>query len=489
MVAKRKRQAASGSEKPAEVAQNKKTKASDASTKSNSGASKLPVTETLQIVLGSYDQVLHGLTATFEPGSSEAQFADTFLFSAHTSAIRCVAVSPVSAKIPGQTQKVFLASGSTDERVHVYNLSAHPPQRKSQDLLAKVAPRPILENPKNRELGSLLHHSSTVTSLSFPTRSKLLSASEDSTIAVTKTRDLSLMTTVKAPIPVAHGRPTGDTAPFGGTPSGVNDFAIHPSMKVMISVSKGERCMRLWNLVTGKKAGVLSFTREMLTQASEGKHSTGEGRKLAWGNVDGADEFAVGFERDIIVFGMDSVPQCRVMPGEGGLRTKIHQFKYVDLGEISLLAVSTEDGRVLFFSTKVEDLVKNEEDESKLPLAKMVGFIGGKAAGVSGRIKDFAALHSDADANRLYVAGASSDGNLRVWTLAVDALVKAAGAKKASEKPMGDLVGTYETKNRITCMAAFVMIPKPDDAEDSEDEDLDVDSDDDDEEDSEEDSD
>ncbi|KAI5459840.1 WD40-repeat-containing domain protein [Mariannaea sp. PMI_226] len=433
-------------------------------------------TETIQIVVGSYDRILHGLTATIGP-KDEPEFADTFLFNAHTSAIRCVAVSPVSAPVPGQTQKVLLASGSTDERINVYNLSAHPPNRKNQDILAKVAPRPILENPKNREVGVLLHHSSTVTGLHFPTRSKLLSSSEDSNIAVTRTRDWSLLSNIKAPIPKAQGRPSGDTAPFGGTPSGVNSFAIHPSMKLMISVSKGERAMRLWNLVTGKKAGVLNFSRDMLQEAGEGKYSTGEGRHVVWGNVDGADEFAVGFERDIVVFGMDSVPKCRVM---GTIRTKIHQFFYVSVdseSDLSVLAVATEDGRILFFSTKDEDLSKVEQPDDKdkktstpLPLAKLIGQVGGKAGGVQSRIKDFVVVQGAEGSSNLYVAGGSSDGRIYLWRVLGSELAQGQSKEGNAEAQMGKLLGTYETQNRITCMTAFMMIPRPEGAEDSEDE-------------------
>jgi protein MAK11 len=482
IMAKRKRQAPVSAETAAAPKpQNKKPKptTSDGPSKTAAKASPSSTTtsspsETIQIIVGSYDQVLHGMTATIEKQET-VEFTDTFLFSAHSSAVRCLAVSPASAKIPGQTQKVLLATGSTDERIHVYNLSAHPPNRKNQETLAKLAPRPILENPKNRELGTLLHHSSTITSLAFPTRSKLLSSSDDSTIAVTRTRDWSVLSTVKAPIPTAHGRPSGDTAPFGGTPSGVNDFAIHPSMKLMISVSKGERAMRLWNLVTGKKAGVLNFGREMLNEAGEGKHSSGEGRRLAWGAVDGADEFAVGFDRDVVVFGMDSVPKCRVMP----TRTKVHQFSYVTLEDgASLLAVSTEDGRILFFSTKEEDLKREEgggddddEDDEKLPVAKFVGFIGGKDNGVTGRIKDFMALRSLQSSSLFYVVGVSSDGKVRVWTVRDEELGKAKSAKEA--KSVGKLTGMHETHNRITCLAGFVMIPMPEDAEESEGEDFD----------------
>ncbi|EQL00617.1 hypothetical protein G6O67_008802 [Ophiocordyceps sinensis] len=515
-MAKRKRQAVAAAEAVAEVKPSKKTKPasetkptverkssseSKPSKKAREGSETRPkekskgsgegkanaawtASETIQIIAGSYDQVLHGFTATIGGSKGEVEFADTFLFNAHASAIRCVAVSPPSAPVPGQTQKVLLASGSTDERINIYNLSAHPPSKKKQDLLAKVAPRPILENRNNRELGTLLHHESTVTALRFPTRSKLLTASEDSTIAVARTRDWSVLSTIKAPIAKAHGRPSGDTAPFGGTPSGVNDFAIHPSMKLMISVSKGERCMRLWNLVTGKKAGVLNMSRDTLHEIGEGKHSTGEGRKVVWGSADGADEFAVGFERDVVVFGMDSVPKCRVLGPAA--RTKIHQLSYVTVDEaagLSLLALSTEDGRVAFFSTRADDLCRQEEEAGKetaqgkrttttLKAAKLVGYVGGRGAGVTGRIKDFAVMRSEAHGGRVfYVAGAGSDGKIRLWSIGAEEL--ATGNKQKRQGPgeaVGRLLGTYETQNRVTCMAAFMMIALPEGSEESEDE-------------------
>lgn len=424
---------------------------------------------TIQIIAGSYDRVLNGVTVTIQPTTSNVKFADTFLFNAHTSAIRCVALSPPSAPAPGQAQKVMLATGSTDERINVYHISAHPPSTKTtpdQELLSTIAKRPILENSKNRELGTLLHHSSTVTNLCFPTRSKLLSSSEDSTIAVTRTRDWSLLSNIKAPVPKVYGRPSGDTAPLGGTPSGVNDFAVHPSMKVMISVSKGERSMRLWNLVTGKKAGVLDFGRDVLQEIGEGKHSTGEGRKVVWGSNEGAgDEFAVGFDRDVLVFGMDSKVRCRVMPD---IRTKVHEFVYVKLDaekEATLLAVSTEDGRVLFFSTAPGDLQKDKN--KKLSRAKFLGQIGGKEAGVTGRIKDFKILQTEEVPEALYLVSANSDGKLRLWEVSRESLQ----TKKAEKtEQVGKLLGSYETQNRITCIEAFVMIPRPEGVEESEDE-------------------
>lgn len=271
-------------------------------------------------------------------------------------------------------------------------------------------------------------------------------------------------------MPNAYGRPSGDTAALGATPSGVNGFAVHPSMKVMLSVSKGERCMRLWNLVTGKKAGVLDFGREVLSRIGEGRHATGEGRGVAWGD---GEEFAVGFDRDVLVFGMDSRVRCRVMRDS---RVKVHAFAYVPLGDSdeddasSVLAVSTEDGRVLFFSTATEDLDPDKEAEGKatpLPRAKLIAQLGGKAAGIKGRIKDFKVVQAKGASGVYYVVAASSDGNLRVWEVTREEL-EAKHDDKTDALQAGRLLGTYETQNRITCVEAFVMIPRPEGVEESE---------------------
>ena len=209
-------------------------------------------------------------------------------------------ISPSSTNV-SKSEKVLLASGSSDQMINLYHLSTTPPQKSQGIPIPTLAGSTIKENPRNRELGSLQHHSAGINALYFPTRSKLLSAAEDCTIAVARTRDWTVLSTIKAPIPKAHGRPSGDTAPFGGTPAGVNDFAIHPSMKLMVSVGKGEKCMRLWNLINGKKAGVLNFGRELLQGVGEGKWARGEGRRVEWNSF--GEEFVVGFERGCAVFG------------------------------------------------------------------------------------------------------------------------------------------------------------------------------------------
>ena len=264
---------------------------------------------TVQIIVGTYEKVLHGVTSTVTGQINSEQplgveFADTFLLSPHGSAIRCLAISPPSSSDSVKSHKVILASGSSDQMINLYHISMVAPskQKPKGPPIPTLRGNKITENPKNRELGSLQHHSASVNALYFPTRSKLLSAADDNTIAVARTRDWTVLSTIKAPIPKAHGRPSGDTAPLGGTPAGVNDLAIHPSMKLMVSVGKGERCMRLWNLVTGKKAGVLNFKRDLLQGIGEGRWASGEGRRVEWNSL--GEEFVVGFERGCVVFGM-----------------------------------------------------------------------------------------------------------------------------------------------------------------------------------------
>ncbi|KAE8351465.1 WD40-repeat-containing domain protein [Aspergillus coremiiformis] len=443
---------------------------------------------TLQIITGSYERVLHGFTATVPPSCfssgdkknsaahSAVQFVDTFLFEAHSSAIRCLALSPRPAvDSTEESKKIILASGATDESIKLYSLSAAPLEVNEQyPSIPTLAGNKILENPKNRELGTLLHHSASVSSLHFPSRSKLLAASEDNTISVTRTRDFAVVSTIKAPRPKVQGRPSGDTAPPGGSPSGVNDFAVHPSMKLMLSVGKGEKCMRLWNLVTGKKAGVLNFSREILQAVKEGKWSTGEGRKIVWDSE--GEEFAVAFEWGAVVFGIDSTPICRIFPSP---RSKIHQMRYITRDPSTedgdkLLSISTEDGRVIFYSTtKVQK--PRDDDDSPIPYAETVAELGGKACGFPGRVKDFEILslkdETTVPQEDFLVVTGNSDGVVRVWHLPGKDLAgkrktgKSSKTKdeKASKTPqVGKLLNTYETGNRITCLKAFVMLPSED---------------------------
>lgn len=423
----------------------------------------------IQIIAGSYERVLHGITATITDLSSSdsspsAQFADSFLFNAHASAVRCLALSPMPDRNASEAQGVYLATGGSDEKINVYSLSASPVTRSDKSLpMPSLGNNPISEDPRNRELGTLLHHSSTITALHFPTRSKLLSGSEDNTIAVTRLKDLTVVSTIKAPRPKVLGQPSGDTAPPGATPAGINDFAVHPSLKLMLSVGRGERCMRLWNLVTGKKAGVLNFGREILQSVKEAKVSSGEGRRIRWHPA--GVEFSVAFERGAVVFGEDSKARCKVLPEP---LTKVHQICYVNLPvsgqeDLALLVVSTEDGRVLFYDTDTTITSTSTDSSADTPSisnATLCATVGGKSATANNRVKDFEVLFLPTAQNEqqeLAIVTASSDGTIRVFRLPVAELVTAAKSGKPAQ--VGTIIGSYETGNRITCLKAFVMLP------------------------------
>ncbi|EDU41801.1 60S ribosome biogenesis protein Mak11 [Pyrenophora tritici-repentis] len=452
------------------------------STQNKGEGDSLPDTAIIQVVTGSYERVLHGFAAAIPRSLFDGQcddilapesdwpkvdFTDTFLFNAHSSSIRCLALSPLSDK----TSKIMLATGSTDERINLYSISTAPPiASKSRPKLPSLHGGSITENPKNKELGSLLHHSSNITALYFPTRSKLLSSAEDSTIAITRTRDWTALSTIKAPIPKPQGRPSGDTAGPGEVPSGINDFAVHPSMKVMLSVGKGEKCMRLWNLITGKKAGVLNFDRTILTAVGEGRFASGEGRRVIW-DPEG-EGFAVGFEHGIVVFSMDSKPKVQITPMP---RTKLHQMHYISpASRPYTLCVSTEDGRVLFYDTNSMLPSEPSKDDKKtpkdnLPAARLIAQLGGPAAGMTSRVKDFEII--TLSPSILLIITASSDGTVRFWILDTAGL-KTEDSSKATgftAKQVGMLIGSYSTGTRITCLKAFSMTGTPDSEEEEED--------------------
>jgi protein MAK11 len=499
-MAKRKREAA-----PAVGAPNGKArKIAEVTTPSN--------TTYIQVITGSYERTLHGIIAAIpssilkpaeaivENGKTssekktdtnnkpeeeplpEVKFSDSFLFNAHTSAIRCLALSPIPSNSDSST-RIILASGSNDERINLYNISISPPSQskstKNVPTIPSLSNVPVASNSRNRELGSLLHHNGAITSLYFPTHAKLLSAAEDNNIAVARTKDGIVLTTIKAPIPKPIGRPSGDTAGPGEVPAGVNDFAVHPSMKLMLTVGKGERSMRLWNLVTGKKAGVLNFERDTLQQVGEGKYGTGEGRRILWDEM--GEEFVVAFERGAVVYDIDCKPKAKIVPMPA---TKIHQLAYVPGCEENILAVSTEDGRILFYDTQGSEAeitngtATNGDKATKgkpIPPAILVAQLGGRAVDITTRIKDFQILAIGEQESTTEIEGAfsyvistaSSDGTIRLWSLLPEELhVEKETPMEGVTIPVpqvGQILAKYETGNRITCLKAFVMVGAGDD--------------------------
>ena len=179
----------------------------------------------VRIIVGSYEKVLCGVDARFDTQSTEKvtsfkvssdgqnklNLSPVYMFSAHTGAIKCLAANDR-----------YLVSGGSDE-------------------IIKYAPTPLFSNnriydlKKRKDLGSLVQHNGAITALQFYSRTHLLSASEDGTICIWRTRDWECMATMK------------------GHKGRVNGLCVHPTGKIAVSVGK-DKALRLWNLMTGRKA-------------------------------------------------------------------------------------------------------------------------------------------------------------------------------------------------------------------------------------------
>lgn len=139
------------------------------------------------------------------------------------------------------------------------------------------------------------------------------------------------------------------------------------------------------------------------------------------------------------------------------------------------LALSTEDGRILFYPSGLSPATFGGDDKKpEVQLLQPIAFFGGISDGLTIRIKDFEMLRLP-DLSSLLIITCCSDGAIRIWLVEDSELVENGKNRngttdqqmngtsgKSSEHgqyaaPIGRLVGLYESKHRITCLAAFLM--------------------------------
>ena len=172
--------------------------------------------------------------------------------------------------------------------------------------------------------------------------------------------------------------------------------------------------------------------------------------------------------------------------------TKIHQMRYVpcktsDSTGTDLLTISTEDGRLLFYSavrleSHKEDGEAEKRTTSSISDCVLLAQLGGRSSGVASRIKDFEILRLSAEKERpsktVAITGCS-DGSVRIWLLDETGLLNklvyadrdpeledttnghgngTSGILGSDIQQIGKLIGTYETGHRITCLKAFVLL-------------------------------
>ncbi|KAG8959750.1 hypothetical protein FRC03_007526 [Tulasnella sp. 419] len=335
---------------------------------------------TFTIIAGSYEKLLYGLQGTFPSSSTSTSKDDDdlvptlkpiFIFPAHIGCVKAVAASPHGGK--------WLATGSADEIVKVWDLR------------------------RRKEIGGLMQHQGSITHLSFPSRSHLLSASEDGTLALFRARDWTLLRT------------------FKGHKDRVNCAAVHPSGKLALSVGK-DRTIRMWDFMRGKGSASVKIGKE--------------GELIRWspsGSI-----FAVQSRSDIDIYSTKMALLCQIHHPS---RIQDVQFFSRPDSTLELLLVAAEDKKVSVYEA---DSAEEEEAHYRI-IAEFVGH--------SNRVKALATLPVTLPngSTTSYMSTVSSDGKILLYNLAH---LPPPTITPPSPLPIIQPIASYDTKGtRLTCVA------------------------------------
>ncbi|ODV90193.1 hypothetical protein CANCADRAFT_11758, partial [Tortispora caseinolytica NRRL Y-17796] len=300
--------------------------------------------EPFRVIVGSYEHHL----ACFAVDST---FIPIFYFAPHTSAIRCMAQS-----------KRYLVSGSNDEHIRLYDLQ------------------------KRKELGSLIYHDGSITALAFYGTKWLMSASDEGLILLWRTKDWEVMAQLK------------------GHKGRVNDIAIHPSGKVAVSVGI-DRSIRLWNLMTAKKAAMLKLGKDEPLKVDFNSQGT---------------TIAIGFNRSVQIFDPTTMTSTKELKFTSPLQHIAH-VSYPDSHAFSdLLLIAFSNGDIIAYDPVSLDQVY-------------------KISTGANRVKHFSVSTID---DAMWLAAVSSDGLILVYDIS--------SAREPS------LFAKHQVSERLTCC---VLVP------------------------------
>ncbi|CAG8534911.1 9647_t:CDS:2 [Cetraspora pellucida] len=327
---------------------------------------KEPVEDFL-IVVGSYERILYGINGrwvksdqnNFDKCKPSLHFDPTFIFPAHIGCIKAVAVG-----------SRYLASGSTDEVIKLYDIK------------------------KRKELGSLLQHEGSITTIQFYNKTHMISGSEDGTLCIWRTKDWECLKVLK------------------GHKGRVNSVDIHPSGKIALSVSS-DKTVRLWNFLTGRKAGVNKLGRE--------------GEMVLWNPT--GDHYAILMGQEINIYNITDGQVTQNFQLNSRYLC-MQYFAHETLGD--LLITGSEDKTVRVYNVKNGDIIAT--------------YMGHKS-----RIKDISIIYSIPPMYSTplsLLTSISSDGVINVWIL--DEIWS---NKEREDVTITTPLASYNTKSRLTCVA------------------------------------
>ncbi|CAG8486005.1 5202_t:CDS:2 [Acaulospora colombiana] len=334
------------------------------STPTTPKTSEIPGTESVTgkdiiIIAGSYEKLLYGINGHwlragddgYEQDKPSLRLEPIFIFPAHSGCIKTVAVG-------GR----HLASGSTDEVIKLYDIK------------------------KRKEVGSLLQHEGSITTLQFYGKSHMLSGSEDGTICIWRTRDWECLKTLK------------------GHKGRVNYLSVHPSGKMALSVSI-DKTVRLWDLLVGQKASVINLGRGIY-----------KGEVVLWSPS--GEQYAILTTHEIVLYNISDAKIAQKFQLQNSRYLCMQYHTHESLGD--LLIAGCEDKTVRIYDIKRGDCI-----------AKLMGH--------KNRIKSMSKIHSAPPNHPTPVAlltSISSDGVINIWSL--DEIL----AKKGQTEPLT----SYDTR-------------------------------------------
>ncbi|KAJ3088356.1 hypothetical protein HK100_008063, partial [Physocladia obscura] len=318
----------------------------------------------LRVVLGSYERLLYGLDVTEQDnGTGGYNVNQTFTYPAHIASIRAIAVSH-NAKL--------LATGSTDEHVKLYSLH------------------------RNKESGTLFHHTGTITDLAFHETGYLFTASEDTNIAIVRTSDWEVLKVLK------------------GHTTAIQSISIHPSGKLLLSVSI-DGYLRTWDTAKASCAYTL-------------KMPIARPVKVCWSKC--GLFYAVLFEAGVLCFA--------VATGKEVLRnTALGRLCCMDFVENEgkpVLIVSGDSKKVSIFSPSSTEISGN--------LITTISLTSNHSV----RIKDLSIAQLG---TRQILVTCSSDGAIFGWDL----------GKGVKDADFGAPLFNFDAKVRLTCCKVAYQAP------------------------------